>query len=127
MNKDIERLKNKFSITATDNELVRQAGTMLIDFLPEFITKWYEWLNEQEEFSLFFGSNSNNLKRIREQQMIHWQSFFTAHIDDQYIKERRHIGEVYPMIFILQACQWLPNYYLMNSGTSNLCQLISVI
>ena len=117
MNKDIERLKNKFSITATDNELVRQAGTMLIDFLPEFITKWYEWLNEQEEFSLFFGSNSNNLKRIREQQMIHWQSFFTAHIDDQYIKERRHIGEVHARI-------GLPND-IYFAGMSMASQLLS--
>jgi hypothetical protein len=54
MNTDIEQLKEKFSITASDIELVRQAGTMLTGFLPIFIDKWYKWLNEQEEFSLFF-------------------------------------------------------------------------
>jgi rsbT co-antagonist protein RsbR len=98
MNTDIEQLKEKFSITASDIELVRQAGTMLTGFLPIFIDKWYKWLNEQEEFSLFFGSNSNNLNQIKDKQLIHWQNFFNAHIDDQYIKERRHIGEVHARI-----------------------------
>lgn len=98
MNTDIEQLKEKFTITASDIELVRQAGTMLTGFLPVFIDKWYKWLIEQEEFSLFFGSNSNNLNQIKDKQFIHWQSFFSAHIDDLYIKERRHIGEVHARI-----------------------------
>ena len=98
MNKDIEQLQVKFSITASDIELIRQAGTMLSSFLPVFIDKWYEWLNAQDEFSLFFGSNSNNLNQVKDKQFIHWQSFFNANIDDRYIKERRHIGEVHARI-----------------------------
>ncbi len=98
MDQDLEQLKAKFSITANDIEMVRQAGTLLADFIPEFIEKWYEWLNKQDEFSLFFGSNSSNLKRVQEQQSIHWQSFFAANINGNYIKERRHIGEVHARI-----------------------------
>ena len=98
MDKGIEQLKEKFTITATDIDLVRQAGKLLIDFIPEFIEKWYVWLNKQEEFSLFFSSSDSNLNRVQEQQIIHWQSFFAANINDRYIKERRHIGEVHARI-----------------------------
>ena len=98
MDKDIEQLKEKFVITASDIEHMRQAGKLLSDFIPEFIEHWYTWLTQQEEFSLFFGSNSSNLKRVQALQAKHWQSFFTADIDDNYIKERRHIGEVHAYI-----------------------------
>ncbi len=98
MDNDIEQLKEKFSITDTDIELMSQAGKLLSDFIPEFIDLWYAWLTQQEEFSLFFGSNSSNLKRVQELQAKHWQSFFAANINDNYIKERRHIGEVHAYI-----------------------------
>jgi rsbT co-antagonist protein RsbR len=98
MKNNVEQLKDKFDITDTEIDLVRQIGKLFADFLPEFIEKWYVWLNEQEEFSQFFGSNSSNLKRVQEQQLIHWQSFFAANINDRYINERRHIGEVHARI-----------------------------
>jgi len=117
MDQNLEQLKAKFSITAKDIEMVRQAGTLLADFMPEFIEKWYEWLNEQDEFSLFFGSNSSNLKRVQEQQSIHWQSFFAANINGNYIKERRHIGEVHARI-------GLPND-IYFAGMSTAAQLLA--
>ncbi|MEY3288099.1 MAG: hypothetical protein RLZZ419_341 [Pseudomonadota bacterium] len=117
MNEDIEQLKDKFCITATDTELVGQAGKLLTDFMPEFIEKWYVWLKAQEEFSLFFGSNSSNLKRVQEQQSIHWQNFFIANINDNYIKGRRHIGEVHARI-------GLPND-IYFAGMSMASQLLS--
>ena len=98
MDKDIEQLKEKFSITTSDIELMSQASKLLSDFIPEFIEQWYVWLTDQEEFSLFFGSNSSNLKRVQDLQANHWQSFFAANINDNYIKERRHIGEVHAHI-----------------------------
>ena len=117
MNNNVEQLKDKFDITDADIELVRQMGKLFAHFLPEFIEKWYVWLNEQEEFSQFFGSNSSNLKRVQEQQLIHWQSFFTANINDRYIKERRHIGEVHARI-------GLPND-IYFAGMSVATQLLS--
>ena len=98
MDNDIEHLKEKFSITDSDIELISQVGKLLSDFIPEFIEHWYAWLTQQEEFSLFFGSNSSNLKRVQELQANYWQSFFAANINDNYIKERRHIGEVHAYI-----------------------------
>ncbi len=98
MDKNIDQLKNKFDISVSDIELVRQAGKLLAYFLPDFIEKWYVWLNKQEEFSQFFGSNSSNLNRVKERQLSDWQSFFTADINDSYIKERRFIGEIHARI-----------------------------
>jgi len=117
MNEEIEQLKEKFSITANDIELVRQAGKLLNDFMPEFIEQWYVWLNKQDEFSLFFGSNSSNLNRVQEQQSLHWQNFFAANINDNYIKERRHIGEVHARI-------GLPND-IYFAGMSTAAQLLA--
>ena len=117
MNDDIKQLREKFSITATDIDLMRQSGELLIDFIPEFIEKWYAWLIKQEEFSLFFGSNSNNLKRVQEQQISHWKTFFSADINDDYIKERRHIGKVHARI-------GLPND-IYFAGMSTAAQLLS--
>ena len=98
MDNEIGPLKDKFNITTNDIELVRQAGKILVDFVPTFIENWYLWLIKQEEFSLFFGSNNSNLSRVQEQQAIHWQSFFEANLNDNYIKSRRHIGQVHARI-----------------------------
>jgi rsbT co-antagonist protein RsbR len=98
MDNEIETLKDKFNITAYDIEMVRQASKLLGDFLPTFIETWYTWLQKQEEYELFFGSNASNLKRVQEQQAMHWQSFFAANLNSTYIKERRHIGQVHARI-----------------------------
>jgi len=95
---NIEHLKNKFNITDADIDLVRVAGEFLNEFLPEFIDEWYVWLNKQEEFSLFFGSNSSNLKQVQKQQFFHWQGFFAANINDDYVKSRRFVGQVHASI-----------------------------
>ncbi len=98
MDNEIEALKEKFNISAYDIELVRQAGALLVDFVPTFIDNWYLWLDKQEEFALFFGANKSNLKRVQDQQAIHWQSFFEANLNDNYIQSRRHIGQIHARI-----------------------------
>jgi len=97
-NNKIERLKNKFNITEADIEYVREAGKLLTEHLPEVIDEWYVWLNKQEEFSQFFGSNASNLIQVQKQQFFHWQGFFAANINDDYVKSRRYIGQVHASI-----------------------------
>ena len=98
MDKEIEKLKDKFNIISHDIELVREVGQLLKDFMPAFIESWYEWLSTREEFSIFFGSNAGNLKRVQAQQNDHWKTFFEANLNDSYIKERRYIGQVHARI-----------------------------
>jgi len=114
---NLKELKDKFVITDTDFKLIRAAGTLLGDFLPELIEKWYAWLVTQKEFSMFFGTNSNNLMQIKKQQLSYWQSFFSANINEQYVTDRYRIGEVHARI-------GLPND-IYFAGVSKAFQLIA--
>lgn len=98
MKHEIERIKAKFNITPSDLELVRQAGGLIKNHLPQFIDHWYEWLREREEFNIFFGSSQSTLKRAQDLQLSAWETFFEAHIDEQYIEDRRHVGAVHARI-----------------------------
>ena len=70
---EINNLLSKFSLTEADFANVRSAGLLLEKQLPSFISDWYEWLAQHEEYQFFFGGNPDSLARVQRQQLQHWQ------------------------------------------------------
>lgn len=95
---EINSVLSKFCLTEADLALVRVAGQLLGRQLPAFITDWYEWLAQQPEHRFFFGDNPDLLLRVQNQQLQHWQTFFSAVVDKEYVHRCRHIGQVHARI-----------------------------
>ena len=95
---EINNLLSKFSLTEADFANVRSAGLLLEKQLPSFISDWYEWLAQHEEYQFFFGGNPDSLARVQRQQLQHWQTFFGAVVDKDYVQRCRHIGQVHARI-----------------------------
>jgi rsbT co-antagonist protein RsbR len=95
---EINNLLSKFDLTEADFANVRRAGQLLEKQLPSFISDWYEWLSQHEEYQFFFGGNPDSLARVQRQQLQHWQTFFTAVVDKDYVQRCRYIGQVHARI-----------------------------
>lgn len=96
--KEVATLLRKFGLTQADLTNVRIAGQLLESQLPAFIQEWYEWLAQEEEYQFFFAGNPDSLARVQRQQLSHWQTFFAAVVDAQFLQSRRHIGQVHARI-----------------------------
>jgi rsbT co-antagonist protein RsbR len=88
----------KFDLTPTDLELVREAGTYMVPQIRDFVEDWYAWLRQHEEFETFFGNAEELLAHVQRYQVRHWTTFFEGSIDESYLAARRHIGAVHGRI-----------------------------
>ncbi|RQW81113.1 MAG: STAS domain-containing protein [Methylococcus sp.] len=100
MNKsnDVLRTLAKFALGDQEVALVREAGNLLRDDIPDIINEFYDWLIKQEEFSIFFSDDVRSLDRVKSLQTDYWTAFFHASLDDKYFASRRHIGAIHAHI-----------------------------
>jgi len=95
---ETQLMLQKFNVTEGDLELVREAGAHLRPELEGFVADWYAWLRTHDEFETFFGNAEALLAHVQGMQVRHWDSFFNARIDDDYVATRRHVGAVHGRI-----------------------------
>ena len=84
-------------ITKKDLENVCTYGKIMIPKLTNYVEKFYEWMHQQIEFQEHFQEESR-LKRVKNSQIVFWHSFFKAEINENYLKERRGVGEAHAKI-----------------------------
>lgn len=95
---EINQLLSKFDINQSDIELIREAGKILIDEMPQIINDFYEWLSRQDEFNFFFSDDVKALERVKKLQIEHWNDFFKAELDEVHLMNRRRIGAMHAHI-----------------------------
>lgn len=89
---------SKFRIEAQDLAVVRQIGAQIMPEIDDHIAEFYSWLSGHDEFQTFFAHNEARLSRVKKMQALHWQSFFEANIDEDWMESRRHVGVVHANI-----------------------------
>ena len=99
MNKsnDVLRTLTKFGVGDREIALVREAGKLLKGD-NEIVDQFYDWLMQQDEFSIFFSDDVRSLDRVKALQTDYWAAFFHASLDDKYFASRRYIGTVHAHI-----------------------------
>lgn len=70
---------------------------MMIPKLGEYVKCFYIWLEKLPEYAQFFG-DPGRLRYVQDSQVRYWTSFFKANIDDDYVQERREVGEVHARV-----------------------------
>lgn len=90
-------LRSAYQVTDEDLDWIRKFGAAALPHVEDFVGAFYEWLEPQPVFEEFFPDDSV-LVRVRDLQVDYWVSFFQAEIDDQYVRDRRRVGETHARI-----------------------------
>jgi len=92
-----EELLELYKISDEDLKVIKAFGKHIIPKLENYVTSFYDWLRMQPEFEQYFA-DPDKLAQVQKQQVVYWQEFFDARIDDEYVHKRRTIGEVHARI-----------------------------
>lgn len=109
----IALLLERFEITEDDLKRVREYGKVIAPKSGQFVEEFYGWLRLQPEFKQFFQSEAK-LAEVQALEEVYWRQFFTANIDENYIKSRRKVGVVHARIGLS-----LPSYLAAMNRSHN--------
>ena len=85
----------RFDISADDLSLLQKCGeTLGEDTIDRVVDRFYEWLPQQPEFSVFFSSQ-DTVDRVKRLQKVYWAGFFSGVVDQPYVDYRIRIGEIH--------------------------------
>jgi rsbT co-antagonist protein RsbR len=85
----------RFDISADDLSLLQKCGeTLGEDTIDRVVDRFYEWLPQQPEFSVFFSSQ-DTVDRVKRLQKAYWAGFFSGVVDQAYVNYRIRIGDIH--------------------------------
>src|SRR5512144_674977 len=85
-----------YGVAPVDLERVRAYGTIVVPKLDELIRLIYVWMDTHPDRDML--SDEETLKRVQSRQRAYWARFFEGKIDESYLKDREHLGEVHAHI-----------------------------
>jgi rsbT co-antagonist protein RsbR len=92
---DSQSLLVRFDISADDLSLLQKCGEVLgAGTIDRVVDRFYEWLPQQPEFSVFFSSQ-DTVDRVKRLQKAYWAGFFSGVVDQPYVDYRIRIGEIH--------------------------------
>jgi len=92
---DSQSLLDRFDLSADDLSLLQKCGeTLGQDTIDRVVDRFYEWLPQQPEFSVFFSSQ-DTVDRVKRLQKAYWAGFFSGVVDQPYVDYRIRIGEIH--------------------------------
>lgn len=95
---DAAELVRRLEITHEDLDAVRAYGKIVVPQLDAYNTLFYQWVERQPEWSVFF-SDAVRLAHVQQRQGQHWRDLFEVEqIDDAYVAKRVRIGEIHARI-----------------------------
>jgi rsbT co-antagonist protein RsbR len=89
-----QSLIDRFDLSPDDFKLLKECGRVLADKIDTVVERFYDWLETQPEFNVFFSSQ-DTVERVKKLQKIYWVDFFNGVVDQRYIDYRVHIGEIH--------------------------------
>jgi len=94
---EVQQLADLYAIAPDDLERVRTIGESIAPKIEEHVGRFYGWLEQQPEYPQFFSSDEI-LVRVKRDQAVYWQEFFSGRLDAAYVERRRGVGEVHARI-----------------------------
>lgn len=119
----IQDVLDKFTISEKDLELVRAVGITLRTQIDKHVDEFYVWLENHEEFQLFFEDDDDKLKRTKKAQKKHWENFLDANIDEKWFKSREHLGHVHAHINLPNDIYFAGMTFMGKSWTDKVHQI----
>lgn len=112
-----DSVKKKFNLPDEDLEILQDFGKSFGEQVDVFIADFYEWMQVQPEFKVFFTSASL-LETVKSKQTLYWREFIAGKITTLYLNNRQKVGEVHAKIGLPLysycvsmnfSCEWWKN------------------
>ena len=94
---DISRLTQSYGLCKGDLKQIKMLGQQLEGKIDEVIELFYDWLEKQPEWDIFF-SDVNKANKLKKIQSGYWEDFFTGELTVEYIEKRKKIGIIHSQI-----------------------------
>ena len=90
-------LRDLYRLTQADLVRIRTYGDIVEPRMDEYVERFYEWMRTTPEFTRYF-SDPEKLGSVQRLQHTHWDRFFSATLDDDYIASCKRVGEAHARI-----------------------------
>ncbi len=81
----LARLRDLYSIGDDDIVRIQSYGDIVVPQLDEFLRLFYDWLEKQPDFDVFFPDETT-LAHVQAMSRGYWDEFFRHDLDDAYIR-----------------------------------------
>ena len=90
-------LRAAYALGDDDLARVRALAPQARGRMDHYISCFYRWLEQKPEHGEFFDDETT-LKRAQSGQRDYWKRFFGAQVDNSYVEDRKHLGNVHAQI-----------------------------
>jgi len=86
-----------YNIQPAHLETIRESADRLMPEIREVIDRFYVWMARHPDMMAFFHSESL-LQHVQTMQIAYWERLMDASVDEDYVQDRRRIGEIHAKI-----------------------------
>ena len=110
-NASVDTMLLALGVTDADLERIRDYWEYVSPRMDAYVDAWLSWMQTNDSWSDYF-SNEERRTKLRQTQNEYWGLFFSGKVDDEYIKNRRWVGDSNAKIGIT------PTEYLASINSS---------
>lgn len=92
-----EELLRLYRISRAELGQIHSSAEKVLPKIEQTLDNFYSWMGEHPEMMSFFHSE-DALRHVRKMQTRYWERFLEAEVDEDYLEDRRRIGEVHARI-----------------------------
>lgn len=92
-----EAYKLHFYISEETLGQIRSVSPQILTQLPQLVDDFYERMLNYPKFAAYAESEAQ-LQHLKNLHLRYWQSFWAAKVDEDYIQNRKRIGEVHARV-----------------------------
>ena len=92
-----EELLGMYNITDEHLLMIRKLSDRTIPEVTKIIDRFYAWMSRHPDMMAYFHSEEM-LHHVQKMQILYWQRLLKAEISDDYVQDRRRLGEIHGKI-----------------------------
>jgi rsbT co-antagonist protein RsbR len=117
-----EELLRLYRISRAELGQIHSSAEKVLPKIEQTLDNFYTWMGEHPDMMSFFHSE-DALKHVRKMQTRYWERFLEAEVDEDYLEDRRRIGEVHARIG-LPVMFYMGGVSMVYNELFNVCHAI---
>ena len=122
-NETAVQLLELYRIRDEDRALINQHAAEVQPKIETTLDHFYEWMSGHPDMMSFFHSE-DAVRHVRKMQTRYWDAFLQAEVDEEYLNDRRRIGEVHARIG-LPVMFYMGGVSMVYNELFEICQSIN--
>jgi rsbT co-antagonist protein RsbR len=106
-----EELLIMYKITPDHLDRIRELSDRTMPAIDGVLDRFYAWMSGHPDMMAFFQSEAA-LRHVQQMQVVYWQRLLQGSIDEDYVQDRRRIGEIHakiglPVVFYMAGASMI--------------------